>query len=96
MVPSNSSNNYGPINPLSNNNFLDWSRLKAFADDIINMNEKLKFCLEKVENIVEEEKMLVTSNVFKGLSHNVFKRLSPKGYQKLGLCGKELRRYCSV
>ena len=31
---------------------LDWSTLKAFADDKINETEKLKFILEKVENIV--------------------------------------------
>ena len=32
--------------------FLDWSKLKAFADDKTNMTEKLKFVLERVENIV--------------------------------------------
>ena len=31
------------FNSLPNDKILDWSKLKAFADDIINMNEKLKF-----------------------------------------------------
>ena len=38
---------------------LDWFKLKAFADDKINL-EKLKFLLERVENIVgKKEKILV-------------------------------------
>ena len=31
------------FNSLPNDKILDWSKLKAFADDKINMNEKLKF-----------------------------------------------------
>ena len=30
---------------------LDWSRLEAFADDKINVTEKLKCVLGRVENI---------------------------------------------
>ena len=37
---------------LPNDKILDSSKLKAFADDMINVNEKLKFGLGKVENIV--------------------------------------------
>ena len=40
------------IIPLSNNKNLDWSKLKAFADDKIDVSEKLKFVLGRVENIV--------------------------------------------
>ena len=32
---------------LSNNKILDWSKLKALADDKINVSEKLKFCVGK-------------------------------------------------
>ena len=39
------------FNPLPNNKILDWSKFKAFADDKINMTEKLKFLFRKVENI---------------------------------------------
>ena len=40
------------INSLPNTNFLDWSKLKLFADDKLNVAEKLKFVLGRVENIV--------------------------------------------
>ena len=35
---------------------LDWSKLKAFADDKMNVNERLKFGLGMVENIVGKMK----------------------------------------
>ena len=35
-----------------NDKILEWSKLKAFADDKINMAEKLKPVLGRVENIV--------------------------------------------
>ena len=37
---------------LPNDKILDWSKLKAYADDKINVTEKLKFVLGSVENIV--------------------------------------------
>ena len=40
------------FNSLPNDKILDWSKLKAFADDKINVNEVLKIGLGKVENIV--------------------------------------------
>ena len=40
---------------LPNNKFLDCSKLKAFADEKINMAEKLHFVLGWVENIVGKE-----------------------------------------
>ena len=40
------------FNSISNNKVLDWSKLKAHADDKINVTEKLKFALGRVENIV--------------------------------------------
>ena len=39
---------------LPNDKNLDRSKLKAFADDKINMSEKLKFVLGMVENVVEK------------------------------------------
>ena len=35
-----------------NNKILDWSKLNALADDKINVTEKLKFGIERVESIV--------------------------------------------
>ena len=40
------------INSLPNDKIIDWSKLKAFADDKIHKTEKLKFLFERVENIV--------------------------------------------
>ena len=37
---------------LPNDKILDWSKLKAFLDDNLNVYEKLKFALGRVENIV--------------------------------------------
>ena len=42
------------LNSLPHNKILDWSNLKAFADDKINVTEKMKFLLERVENIVRK------------------------------------------
>ena len=40
------------VNLLQNNEVFDWSELKAFADDKMNVTEKLKFVLVRVENVV--------------------------------------------
>ena len=40
------------FNPSLNDKITDWSKLKASADDNINVNEKFQFILGKVENIV--------------------------------------------
>ena len=48
----------------------DWFKLEAFADNKINMNEKLSLEFGRIENIVGKKKMLVTS-IF-SFSHNHF------------------------
>ena len=40
------------VNSLPNDKILDWSKLKAFAHEKINVTEKMKFVLGRVENIV--------------------------------------------
>ena len=40
------------VNPLLNDKILDCSKLKAFADDKMNVKQKLKFDMGRVENIV--------------------------------------------
>ena len=40
------------FNPLPNNKVLDWSKLKALADDKINKTQKLKIVSSCIENIV--------------------------------------------
>ena len=38
-------------NSVTNDQFLDWSKLKVFADDKMNVTEKLKFVWERSEKI---------------------------------------------
>ena len=40
------------VNSVTNNKILDLTKLKAFADDKINVTQTLKFTLGRVENIV--------------------------------------------
>ena len=40
------------INSLPNDKILDWSKLKAFADDIFKGTEIIVFVFDSVENIV--------------------------------------------
>ena len=40
------------LNSLSNDKVVDLSKLKAFADDKINVTEQLKFVMRRVENIM--------------------------------------------
>ena len=40
------------INSLPNDNFLDWTKFKAFADDKSNVAKNLIFLFDRVENIV--------------------------------------------
>ena len=44
--------NFKSFNSLLNDKNSDWSKLKVFADNKINVTEKLKFVSERVENIV--------------------------------------------
>ena len=41
-----------PFDSLPNNKILHWSKLKAFAEDKINVDEKYNFGFRRVENIV--------------------------------------------
>ena len=43
------------VNPFPNNKFLDWSRLRAFADKKINVTQKFNFVFRRVENFVGKE-----------------------------------------
>ena len=58
---------------LQNDKILDWSKLKAFAGDKINILEKWEFVSRRVENIAEQGENAGTS-IF-SFFHTVFKRL---------------------
>ena len=51
--------------------------MKELADDKINVTEKLKFVLERAENIVRKEENAGYQHFL--LSHNCFKRLLLQG-----------------
>ena len=40
------------LNPLPNDNILDWSKFKAFADNKTNVTENMKFILGRAESTV--------------------------------------------
>ena len=42
------------VNFVPNDKILDWSKLKGFADEKINVNEIVKFGLGRVENIMRK------------------------------------------
>ena len=54
--------------PFPNNRIIDWSKLKAFADDKLITTQNLKFVHGRVENIVGNGE-----NAGFFFSHNVFK-----------------------
>ena len=43
------------FNPLPDNKILDWSKLKAFADDKLNVTQNIKVVFHRIENIVGKE-----------------------------------------
>ena len=70
----------------SSRQILDYSKLKDFADDNLEFDENGRKFSKWVENTVEKEKLLVTSNFF--FSHTVFKRHALQTRKNLGLFGK--------
>ena len=59
------------FNFLPNDKILDWSKLKAFADDNVNLTQKWKFHLGRVENIVGKGENAGYQHF--SFSYNVFK-----------------------
>ena len=76
-------------NSLPNDNSLDLTKFKAFADNNLNVAKMvISLSLTEQKTHREKKKMLVTS-IF-SFSYNVFKRLPFQGRLKSGLYGKEL------
>ena len=71
------------FNSLPNDKILDHSKLKAFADDEINVNEKLKFALGRVENIVGKGENAAYQHFL--LFPQCFQKLSLSGSLKVGI-----------
>ena len=77
------------FNPLLDDKISDWSKLKAFADDKLNVTEMIIAVFDRVENIVGKGEIACTSNF--SFSNNVFKRLPSQILQKVSLYGNGLR-----
>ena len=77
------------VNSGINGKILDWFKLKAFADDKINVTEKLKFVLERQENIVGKGENTGYQHFL--LFPQCFQKPDFGGSSKSGLCGKELK-----
>ena len=74
---------------LPNNKFLDWSQLKAFADDKIKVTEKMKFVWEMVETIVGRGENAGYQHFL--LFPQYFQKTSFSRLLKVGLCGNEIQ-----
>ena len=73
------------VNPFPHNKILDHTKLKAFADDKLNVTKMIISVCDRVENIVGTREIANTSNF--SFSHNVFKRLSSQTHKKVSLRG---------
>ena len=70
---------------------LDLTKLKAFADDKLNVSKMIIFVFDRVENIVgEKEKLLVQAN--SPFPTIFFKRLLSQTRQKVSLSEKGLSK----
>ena len=65
------------IHSSPDNEMLDWTKLKAFADSKSNVAKLMNFLLDRVENIVGKGKNAGYQHFL--LFNNVFKRLLPQG-----------------
>ena len=69
------------FNSLPNDKILDWSKLKAFAKDKINVTEKLNLVLERVENVMGKDKNAGYQHFFP----QCFQKASYMGLLKVGI-----------
>ena len=67
--------------PITRQQNLDQTKLKAFADDKLNVTKMIISVIDRVENIVVKGEFACTSSF--SFSHNVFKRLLSQTHQKV-------------
>ena len=60
------------VNPFPHDKIFDQTKLKAFADDKLNVTKMIISAFDWVENIVKKGEIACTNNF--SFSHNVFKR----------------------
>ena len=69
------------LSSLTKDKSLDWFELKAFADDILHMNQKTKFCFGKGRKHRGKRRKCCLP-AFSSFSHSVFKTLFSPVRQK--------------
>ena len=74
------------FNSLPNDKFLDWSKLKAFADDKMNVRRNFKLVLGREENIVGNGE---------NAGYQYF-LIFPQCFQKCFFCRVVKSRHCVV
>ena len=62
-----------PFNPFPHNKILEETKLKAFADNNLNVTKMIISVTDRVANIMEKGEIADTTNF--SFSHNLFKRL---------------------
>ena len=71
--------------PLADNEILAFSKIKAFADDKLNVIQNIKFVSLRVENVLGKREECWLPRFF-SFSRKIFRRLSPQGHQKASIC----------
>ena len=71
------------FHPLPDDKILDWSKLKAFADDKLNVTQNIKNVVHRIENIVGKEENAGDQHFL--LFPQCFKRLFPSEREKSSL-----------
>ena len=82
------------LNPFPHEKILDQTKLKAFADDKLDVTKMIISVFDRVENIVGKGEIACKSNF--SFSNNVFKRFLSQTRQKVSLCGNGLKEYKSI
>ena len=77
------------------NKILDWSKLKAFADDIVKVTEILKFLLERLENIVGKGENAENMGKGENAGYQHF-LLFPQCFQKDSYTGSFIKELTSI
>ena len=83
-------NVFNVFNPFPLDIILDQDKLRAFAEDKLNVTKMNISVFDRIENIVGKGEIACSSKF--SFSHNVFKRLLSQTRQKVSLCGNELNR----
>ena len=80
------------LNPFPHDKISDQTKLKAFADNKLNVTKMIISVFDRVQNMVGKGEIACTSNF--SFSHLVFKGLLSQRRQKVLLCGNGLNVVC--